>query len=199
MQHTSSPTLDMHLNSLRVYWRDHRTIPTIAALTTVLGMRSTGGVHKTLNKLVTQGLLGRVGNRYAPTDAFFATTPADARAPRPAPTPALRGIEAIEVAAFPVERPDQTVYCRVDGDALREAGILDGDIAVVDRSLSPRADDMVAAVTDGGATVEWLRFVEKPAACGQSMPSRRACEAGAARRQTEILGVVVGSFRRFRR
>ena len=54
--------LDQHLASLRVYWRKHRTFPAIAELTTVLGMASTNGVHKTLGRLVDEGLLGRVGS-----------------------------------------------------------------------------------------------------------------------------------------
>ncbi|MFE8645295.1 hypothetical protein ACFX58_09460 [Sphingomonas sp. NCPPB 2930] len=42
--------LDQHLATLRVYWRANRTFPTIAELALVLGMASTGGVHKTLGK-----------------------------------------------------------------------------------------------------------------------------------------------------
>lgn len=41
-------------------------------LTTVLGMKLTGGVHNTLGRLVEGGLLERVGRRYAPTEAFLA-------------------------------------------------------------------------------------------------------------------------------
>lgn len=58
-----------------MYWREHRTFPVISELATVLGMKSTNGVHKTPNRLVDEGLLERVGSRYAPPEAFFALTP----------------------------------------------------------------------------------------------------------------------------
>ena len=82
-----TPALDQHLARLRVYWRQHRTFPAIAELTTVLRMASTNGVHKTLGRLVDEGLLDRVGSRYAPTEAFFALPlvgPARAGLPQPA-------------------------------------------------------------------------------------------------------------------
>lgn len=65
-------SFDQHLAMLRVHWRQHCTFPAVAELTTVLGMKSSGGVHKTMNRLVDEGLLKRAGSRYAPTDAFFA-------------------------------------------------------------------------------------------------------------------------------
>jgi DNA-binding IclR family transcriptional regulator len=74
-------TLDQHLAKLCVYWRQHRTFPAIAELTTVLGMASTNGVHKTLARLVDEGFLDRVGTRYAPSDAFFALPLVGQRAP----------------------------------------------------------------------------------------------------------------------
>lgn len=46
-------------------------------------------------------------------------------------------------------------YClRVKGDSMIEAGILDGDIIVVDRGRMPRAGDVVVALVDNEATVK---------------------------------------------
>lgn len=197
--------LDQHLATLRVFWRAHRTFPAIAELATVLGMASTGGVHKTLGKLVDAGFLERVGSRYAPTDTFFALPlVGPARAGLPQPADAGQAIEALNVETFLVDRPDQTVYCRVKGDSMRDAGILDGDIAVVDRSLAAKADDMVVAVVDDEITVKWLRGGLKAVSPGAPSawflePANPAYEPIHPRRSLEILGVVTGSIRRFRR
>lgn len=53
-------------------WRRHHSFPPMAQLAVALKMKSTGGVFKTLNRLVDAGLLERVGRRYSPTEAFFA-------------------------------------------------------------------------------------------------------------------------------
>jgi repressor LexA len=81
---------------------------------------------------------------------------------------------------------------------MSDAGLLDGDIAVVDRSVSAKADDMVVAVVDGEITVKWLRAGESPAVWVLE-PANAAYEPIRPKRSIEILGVVTGSFRRFRR
>ena len=45
---------------------------------------------------------------------------------------------------------------RVVGESMRGAGILDGDLVVVDRSLEPRAGRVVVAVCGGEMTLKRL-------------------------------------------
>ena len=52
--------------------------------------------------------------------------------------------------------PDATFYMRVSGDSMRDAGIGDGDLIVVDRSAKPAMGDVVVAVLDGEFTVKRL-------------------------------------------
>lgn len=50
--------------------------------------------------------------------------------------------------------PETTFYARVSGDSMVEAGIFDGDILVVDRSLTPRDGNFVIAFVDGEFTLK---------------------------------------------
>lgn len=45
--------------------------------------------------------------------------------------------------------PESTFYARVSGDSMLEAGIFDGDVIVIDRSLSPKDGDFVIVSIDG--------------------------------------------------
>jgi len=45
-------------------------------------------------------------------------------------------------------RPSSTYYFRLQGGNWEEQGVFDGDIAIVDRALSPRPDDLVVAWPD---------------------------------------------------
>ena len=47
-----------------------------------------------------------------------------------------------------IRHPEATFYGRVEGDSMIRAGICDGDIAVIDRSIEPEQGDVVVAYID---------------------------------------------------
>lgn len=55
-----------------------------------------------------------------------------------------------------VDHPDTTFIIRVTGDSMTGAGIFDGDLLIVDRSLEAQDGDVVIAVLDGDLTVKRL-------------------------------------------
>ena len=56
-----------------------------------------------------------------------------------------------------VKRPAATYFVRVEGDSMIGAGISDGDLLVVDRSLRPADGDVIIASVDGDFTVKTYR------------------------------------------
>lgn len=62
----------------------------------------------------------------------------------------------LDLNDYLVEHEAATFYVRVEGHSMTGAGILDGDIIAVDRSLEPRQGDVVVAVIDGALTVKEL-------------------------------------------
>lgn len=48
-----------------------------------------------------------------------------------------------------VRRPASTFYARARGESMRDKGIFDGDLLIVDRSLHPAHGDLVVAALDG--------------------------------------------------
>lgn len=57
-----------------------------------------------------------------------------------------------------VKNPAATFFVRVTGDSMIGAGIHDGDLLVVDRSLESRDKNIVIAVLDGELTVKRIRL-----------------------------------------
>ncbi len=55
-----------------------------------------------------------------------------------------------------IKHPEATFYGRVDGDSMVEAGINDGDIAIIDRSLEPDDGDVVVAFVNNEFTIKYL-------------------------------------------
>ena len=60
-----------------------------------------------------------------------------------------------------IKHPEATFYGRVDGDSMTEAGICDGDIAVIDRSLEPQNGNVVVAYINNEFTIKYLDLTHK--------------------------------------
>lgn len=64
--------------------------------------------------------------------------------------------ERIDLNRELVRNPTTTFLARVQGESMRDAGLSDGDLIVIDRSLDPASGSMVLAWVDGGFTVKRL-------------------------------------------
>ncbi len=71
------------------------------------------------------------------------------------PTPTDDYLETVlDLNEFLVQRPAATFLVRGQGDSMREAGILDGSILVVDSSIEPQNGMIVLAIVDNEFTRE---------------------------------------------
>lgn len=186
---------ERHLATLRAYWKQHQMFPSMAKLCSVLGLSSTSSVFALIGRLCDAGFLERTEGRVAPTRQFFG---------RPlvgsvrAGLPESQGQDLPELLAiddYLVEAPNRTVLCRVKGDSMRDAGMLDGDLAVVERGRPTKPGDIVVAAVDEELTVKTLRlgadgaFFLEPA--NPDYPAIRPHGS------LEIIGVVIGLVRRY--
>lgn len=74
------------------------------------------------------------------------------------PSPALDFMEyKIDLNAFLTQNKLTTFYIRVSGSSMMNAGIDDGDLLVVDRSLEPTDGKIAIALIDGEFTVKRLK------------------------------------------
>ena len=66
--------------------------------------------------------------------------------------------ERINLVREMTPHPETTFYAHVEGDSMRDAGILDGDIVVVDRSLEPKNGDFIVAYIDNEYTLKEFKM-----------------------------------------
>jgi len=62
-----------------------------------------------------------------------------------------------------IRHPAATFFIRVIGDSMRDAGIRENDLLIVDKSLEATNNKIVIAVVNGEFTVKRLRYVNKEA------------------------------------
>ena len=60
-----------------------------------------------------------------------------------------------------IAHPEATFYGRVDGDSMKDAGINDGDIAVIDRSVEPQNGDVIVGYINSEFTIKYLDLTHK--------------------------------------
>jgi DNA polymerase V len=96
---------------------------------------------------------------------------------------------------FLVSHPDETFCVRVSGDSMRDAGILDGDILTVDRSITPKHGYVVVAEVDGEFTVKTLSIADKQTRLLPANPDFAPIALTPGKYVT-IAGVVVGVARK---
>lgn len=66
--------------------------------------------------------------------------------------------ESLDLMKEIVRHPAATFFARVCGDSMKDVGIHDGDILVVDKSLSPKSGDIAVCYIDGEFTVKKLKI-----------------------------------------
>jgi len=75
------------------------------------------------------------------------------------PSPAEGSIDKVlDLNELLIRQPTSTFFVRVKGDSMRDAGILDGDLIVVERGERPKSNDIVLAIVEGEFTVKrWVK------------------------------------------
>ncbi len=78
------------------------------------------------------------------------------------PSPAQDFMDvAIDLNKELVKHPSSTFYGRVKGDSMIDAGIFDGDLLIIDKSLEPHNGDMAVCFIDGEFTLKYIKIEEK--------------------------------------
>lgn len=60
-----------------------------------------------------------------------------------------------------VKHPSSTFYGRVKGDSMIDAGVHDGDVLIIDKSLEPKDGDMAVCFIDGEFTIKYIKIEKK--------------------------------------
>ncbi len=179
---------------------------TLDQLCSELGLSSRGSLHKQVSALIDAGLVEPMDGKQrgvrlralAPmaTAENDDTLPLLGKIAAGRPIDALSGAERVQVPA--AMRPRGEGYAlTVQGDSMRDAGIQDGDVVIIEAREHARPGEIVVALIDGeSATLKRLRprggWIELESENPEHPTQRYAPE------RVQVQGVVVGLMRRFR-
>ncbi len=193
--------------------------PSIREMAEHMGIRSTNGVNDHLKALERKGYLerkaGLKSRAIALTHKGAGNSPPE-RATRPgevgqvvaiplvgrvaAGTPILaeEHLEGqVQIDRDLVGRGAELFALRVQGDSMRDAGILSGDTVFVRQQPDARAGQVVVAMIEGEATVKTYRPGRDALTFEPANPDYEPIVVHRSEfRQADLLGVVVGVYRR---
>lgn len=194
----SSPRDVEYLSRLQDYYADWKSIPSYASLCEVFGISSKSWVKAILDRLGKAGFIERTPDGiWVPTRQFFARPLAESavQAGMPVSVTATQG-EYFVIDEMLIDTPSTTTLIPVKGDSMIDAGIHDGDVAVVEKRMTANVGDIVVAIVDNEFTLKTLgkergQFILRPA--NPAYPVIRPHGS------LEIFGVLVGLIRKYRK
>jgi SOS regulatory protein LexA len=113
------------------------------------------------------------------------------------PSPAEEELrDTLSLDEFLVQNPDASFLLRVSGDSMTGAGILPGDLVIVDRGQTAKSGDIVIAEVDG----EWtMKFLKRSGDRVFLVPANPKYKPIQPQHELKITGVVTAVVRKYSR
>jgi len=150
--------LPARISALREFHRSSGRMPSFAELGRLVGLRSKHAVWKLVGRLEAAGVVARdATGRLIPGSKMGAVRllgTVEAGFPGPAEEGFL---ETLSLDHWLVRNREASFLLKVSGDSMIDAGILPGDLVIVDRSRTPKNGDVVVADVDGAWTIKHFR------------------------------------------
>jgi len=186
---------------VRAYTHRHGVPPKLREIGAHLGVASRGTVHRYLRSIEAAGLIAITpdrarGVRLVSKMAARSVLPVLGRIAAGLPIEAIPDETEIDLSEF-FMGPNRFVL-RVDGESMIEAGILHGDMVIVESRSSARNGEIVVALIDNQeATLK--TFLRNPDGSITLRPANRSmAPMRFAAERVAIQGVVVGQMRSYR-
>ena len=189
-----NPADRVRLNQLKRFYLDHSRLPTYEEMKLIFTLLSKNAVFKIVNRLEDGKMLRRDGSQIVPTNKFFAL-PVLGHIRAGDPTMEENYEERLaNFNDYLLSSPETTFALEVRGDSMKDEGIKEGDLVIVEKNRSPKNGDVVAAFVDG----EWtLKYWQKQDGEITLIPANDSYAPIKPKQSLEIGGVVVSVTRQY--
>ena len=131
-------------------------MPTYEEMKSLFGVASKNTVAYRVKKLLEEGFLLKDGNKIALADMGSVMKLGTVQAGFPTAADEDVTSKLMSLDEFLVERKGSTYMLEVVGESMIDAGILEGDLVLVERGRTPRRGDIVLALVDHEYTLKYF-------------------------------------------
>ena len=153
-------TMDLgeKIRRLRHFVRQEGRVPGYAEMLKLFGYRSKNAVFGLLQKLQAHGYVKKgPGGRLALTARLAGSVRLLGAVQAGFPSPAEEELaDTLSLDEFLIRHPEATFMLTVNGDSMSGAGILPGDIVLVEKGGTPKNNDIVVAQVDDEWTIKYF-------------------------------------------
>ncbi|HEU4677744.1 MAG TPA: transcriptional repressor LexA [Candidatus Paceibacterota bacterium] len=146
------------LQKIREFYETKRRMPSYQELMGLLGYRSKSAAHYAVKKLIAEGGIAKDKTGKLVPAKFDAGVPllgvVEAGFPSAAEEELL---DTMTLDEYLVTNKQATFMLHVKGDSMMDAGIMAGDLVLVERGRTPKHGDIVIAEVDGEYTMKYYR------------------------------------------
>ncbi|UCG78498.1 MAG: repressor LexA [Nitrospirota bacterium] len=188
--------LRSRIREISGFYADKGRMPSFSEVGKLVGLRSKNAVSKLVKRLEALNVLARdEKGRLVPGSIAYPVKmlgTVEAGFPSPAEEELA---DTLSLDEFLIGNRDATFLLRVSGDSMSGAGILPGDMVLVDKGRSPGSGDIVIAEVDG----EWtMKYLKKRGGSVTLLPANPAYEPIRPKKELKIAGVVTAVVRKYK-
>jgi len=144
-------------NQLVKYYQKQRRLPTYNELANVFGISSKGSVHAYVEKFIEDGLMRKSdGGTLIPTTKLYGIR---VLGTVQAGFPTMAEEEIVDFVSLNdllIHEPSATYLLTVNGDSMKDAGIVKGDLVIVNRNTQAKPGSVVVAEVDNEWTLKYF-------------------------------------------
>jgi len=185
------------LSKLKDFHSSRKRLPSYTEMQSLFGYSSKGGVSVLMAHLLKRGVLKRDSKgKFLPTPVLEGGLRLLGTVQAGFPSPAEEElVDTLSLDEFLIKNPQASYLVKVSGDSMIDAGIMQGDLVIVERGRQPRHGDIVIAQVDG----EWtMKYYEKRGAKVLLRAANRKYPPIEPKAELVIGGVVVANVRKYR-
>jgi SOS regulatory protein LexA len=188
--------LRARIKEISLFYRGKGRMPSFSEIGELTGLRSKNAVSKLVDKLDRLKIVGKDEKGRLIPRLLAAPVRILGSVEAGFPSPAEEElVDTLSLDDLLIENPDATFLLRVSGDSMSEAGILPGDMVIVDRGQTPKSGDIVIAEVDGQWTMKYLR---KRGESVTLIPANSKYKPIRPKNELKIAGVVTAVVRKYK-
>jgi SOS regulatory protein LexA len=155
---TEKRTIQSVEKKIAEFFLNNRRMPTYSEMVGVLGLRAKSAVEFWVKKLIAKGILEKDARGFLIPRQRSLSLPVVGEVQAGFPSPAEEELrDVISFDEYLITKPTASFILKVTGDSMLGAGIMEGDLVIVEKGREPKTGNIVLAEVDGEWTMKYFK------------------------------------------
>jgi SOS regulatory protein LexA len=196
MQDLNEAKLRSRIGDITRFYRQSGRMPSFSEIGEITGLRSKNAVFKLVRKLEQRKVLERDAKGRLIPGSIASSVKILGTVEAGFPSPAEEElVDTLSLDDLLIQNREATFLLKVSGDSMSGAGILPGDMVLIDKGQTPKSGDIVIAEVDG----EWtMKYLKKRGDSVVLIPANPNYKPIKPKNELKIAGVVTAVVRKYK-